>query len=433
MIRKWLVIGIILLFVGVTIAPTIAQNTERSQSTSRGNWLYVGGSGPGNFTRIQDAIDNASEGDTVFVYDDFSPYYENVVVNKTINLFGENKNTTIIDGRALGKCVYLNNTNMVNVSGFTIQNAGDGKLPGGIFLQNSKSCIISNNIFKNNNCSGVWLSGIAESNIIRDNFFIENNVGIKSWEASILSISNVITNNVIYNCLYHGILMVSSSKSIITNNLISNSGMSGIHLDGSYGNSIYQNIILNSTDYGIWVEGNNNQIQSNVIRNSIRIGIALSNSDNNFISNNNVDNNKVGIGILGYSTDNSIKNNSINKNTFGIRIYESNPLLSSTNIIQWNNIMNNSCGLFLPLAKGYVILCNNFIMNLRDIRTLMYRNSWDGNYWGRPRILPKPIVYFEHFWIIDPTYYKPGLFFLYPLLAFDWHPAQEPYEIPGLS
>ncbi len=47
---KCLAIGIILLFVGVTIAPTIAQNTEKSQSTSRGTWLYVGGSGPGNFT-----------------------------------------------------------------------------------------------------------------------------------------------------------------------------------------------------------------------------------------------------------------------------------------------------------------------------------------------------------------------------------------------
>ncbi|HIG99628.1 MAG TPA: hypothetical protein HA258_03500, partial [Thermoplasmata archaeon] len=49
MIRKWLAIGIILLFVGVTIAPTMAQDTEKSQPTSRGNWLYVGGSGPGNY------------------------------------------------------------------------------------------------------------------------------------------------------------------------------------------------------------------------------------------------------------------------------------------------------------------------------------------------------------------------------------------------
>ncbi len=67
--RKCLAIGIILLFVGVTISSSNStEHTEKSQSTSRGNWLYVGGSGPGNYTRIQDAIDDASHGDTVFVY-----------------------------------------------------------------------------------------------------------------------------------------------------------------------------------------------------------------------------------------------------------------------------------------------------------------------------------------------------------------------------
>ncbi len=65
--RKWLAIGIILLFVGTCIIPATAQDTEELQPSSRGNWLYVGGSGPGNYTKIQDAIDNASDGDSVFV------------------------------------------------------------------------------------------------------------------------------------------------------------------------------------------------------------------------------------------------------------------------------------------------------------------------------------------------------------------------------
>ena len=61
--RKWLAIGIILLFVGTCIIPAIAKNTEKPLSASRGNWLYVGGSGPGNYTRIQDAIDASNDGD----------------------------------------------------------------------------------------------------------------------------------------------------------------------------------------------------------------------------------------------------------------------------------------------------------------------------------------------------------------------------------
>ncbi len=79
---KCLAIGIILLFVGVTIAPAIAQETEKPLPTSRGNWLYVGGSGPGNYSKIQDAIDNAFDGDTIIVYS--GTYYEAITLNKQL-------------------------------------------------------------------------------------------------------------------------------------------------------------------------------------------------------------------------------------------------------------------------------------------------------------------------------------------------------------
>ncbi len=100
--KKLLAVGIILLFVGTCLVPATAQNIEKSLLTSRGNWLYVGGSGPGNYTTIQDAVDNASEGDTVFVFDDSSPYVENIVVNTSLSLIGEKKETTIINGSTIG-------------------------------------------------------------------------------------------------------------------------------------------------------------------------------------------------------------------------------------------------------------------------------------------------------------------------------------------
>ncbi|MBE3136035.1 MAG: hypothetical protein IMZ43_01355 [Thermoplasmata archaeon] len=69
LIGKGLTVSVILLFVGTCIIPSNAHDTEKpSQSTSRGNWLYVGGSGPGNYSTIQDAIDNASDSDTVYIY-----------------------------------------------------------------------------------------------------------------------------------------------------------------------------------------------------------------------------------------------------------------------------------------------------------------------------------------------------------------------------
>jgi len=65
---------------------------------NHGNTLYVGGAGPGNYSKIQDAINNASDGDTVFVCDDSSPYQENLLVNTSVYLLGENRDTTVIDG-----------------------------------------------------------------------------------------------------------------------------------------------------------------------------------------------------------------------------------------------------------------------------------------------------------------------------------------------
>ena len=44
----------------------------------------AGGTPAENFTSIQDAINASSDGDTVFVYN--GTYYENILINKTINL-----------------------------------------------------------------------------------------------------------------------------------------------------------------------------------------------------------------------------------------------------------------------------------------------------------------------------------------------------------
>ena len=154
--KKILIIGILFLFLGTCITPTIAtDNIKKSYNPiSSGNTLYVGGSGEGNYTNIQDAIDNASDGDTVFVYDESSPYNERLKIKKSINLIGENRETTIIDGGGTNSSVVQVLIDWVNISGFTIQNSGD--YGAGVYINSTRYINIIGNIILNN-WEGIYL------------------------------------------------------------------------------------------------------------------------------------------------------------------------------------------------------------------------------------------------------------------------------------
>ncbi len=107
LIRQELIYGIILFLILASVIPSFGQNVEKltHQTGSEAGILYVGGSGPGNYTKIQDAVNEAYAGDTIYVYDDSAPYFEQVVVNKSITLIGEDKNSTEINGSFLDTMV----------------------------------------------------------------------------------------------------------------------------------------------------------------------------------------------------------------------------------------------------------------------------------------------------------------------------------------
>jgi len=185
--KKCLAIGIILLFVGTCIIPAIAQDTEKPLSTSRGNWLYVGGSGPGNYTKIQDAINDSSDGDTVFVYDDLSPYTEMIILNKSIRLLGEDMNTTII-GQTVPHDNYVTlSSDSVIISDFTFSESRYY----GVWIEDASNVIIERCVFYSN-AWGVIVHMKAENISIRNCSYRSNHVtglqisgwGIKNTEVS---------------------------------------------------------------------------------------------------------------------------------------------------------------------------------------------------------------------------------------------------------
>jgi parallel beta-helix repeat protein len=195
---RFLVVGVIILFVSVGIQTAFANEYVKKSPLpiSNGNTLYVGGFGEGNYTKIQDAIDDARTGDTVFVFDENSPYFEHLKVYKSINLIGENKTTTVIDGRYKDSVVIIS-CNGVTISGFTIQNSGlDKWFDAGIFIWDRKSNIICGNILRYNSL-GILLRGVADKNIISDNTILYNLGGIALFSASynIIRRNNIIKND----------------------------------------------------------------------------------------------------------------------------------------------------------------------------------------------------------------------------------------------
>jgi parallel beta-helix repeat protein len=249
LIVKWLAVGIILLFIGVTIAPAIAQNTEKSQSTSRGNWLYVGGSGSGNYTRIQDAIDNASDGDTVFV---FSGWYRQgvVTINKRIDLIGENPNTTIYDGGFTNAFVITENN--VKVSGFNFFN------PATAICIYSNNNTIMDNIFYS--CvRGIHLFAGPSYNKINGNIF--NGIDWASIEIEWGSY-NEIVNNFIYNsATYGGLRLINNHFTLIGNNYFGNNNGCITAYDGNQ-ITICNNIFY-MNEHALYIDGRYFVIKNN--------------------------------------------------------------------------------------------------------------------------------------------------------------------------
>ena len=67
-------------------------------------------------------MDAASDNDTIFVYN--GTYDESVVVDKSLTLQGENRETTIIDACGGNKGIEITADECV-ISGFTIRNCWD--------------------------------------------------------------------------------------------------------------------------------------------------------------------------------------------------------------------------------------------------------------------------------------------------------------------
>jgi len=265
--KKLIVIGIIILLVGMSI-PSTGINVEKSTASYDGNIFYVGGSGPGNYTKIQDAINDSSKGDTVFVYN--GTFNENVKINRRISLVGEDKNNTIIDG-GKKECTIVLQWDRVNISGFTICNSGTKSENAGIDVYLGYRTNIFDNIIESN-WAGIYLYCTEFCNI-------ENNIISKNK----------------YGILTAGFEMIGEC----------------------WCNNISKNIISKNTKVGIYIgpQSFGEEISNNTLflnRVGIKIDYIWSSYLGNIIQRNNITKNLYG--LISYPTDVIITQNNFIKN-----------------------------------------------------------------------------------------------------------------------
>jgi nitrous oxidase accessory protein len=197
--------------------------------------LFVGGSGPYNYSTIQQAVDNASNGDTIFVYQ--GTYYEHVLLYKKVSLLGETRDQTIIDGSGTGNIIKIT-ADEVTVQDFTLQNGGIG-----VYIVHSSHCSVVHSKITDN-WEGIGLLNASQC-IISGNSIIKNGFeGINPVQTT----ASLFSDNTIVNHLQGIYLLESTGNSIVRNNFYSNSRGVDIQ-ESSNTNLLYHNNFFSSSEY----------------------------------------------------------------------------------------------------------------------------------------------------------------------------------------
>ncbi|KYK33784.1 MAG: hypothetical protein AYK22_06105 [Thermoplasmatales archaeon SG8-52-3] len=359
-VKKGIVFVIIILFFGAGILPStlgnIKQKTEFTICYSRGY--------------IQELINNAEVGDTINIPS--GTYYENIIINKTINLVGAGKETTILMPTSIYRDLVDITADWVNLSGFTIRKAAEDRY--GIEISSNYNTIKNNNISENYN-SGIKI--LEPYNKIIDNeIFSNNNLGIEIIDTNLNTIEgNIISSNEI------GIELIESTNNIITDNEISKNEY-GINMDyDSIANTITDNIV-NSNGFGIDIFSKNNNINGNTISNN-DCGINLEGYNNNIESNSFLND---GLYVC-TSIYNNIVDNTVNGKSLVYLENESNMIIDSNagQIILINcneitiknlNIIDTHIGIILIKSNNCLITSNQINSNIKNGIDL-YRSSYN--------------------------------------------------------
>ncbi len=222
----------ILALLALCLHLTIIFKTNDAIASANSPTLIV----PDDYPTIQEAINNANPGDTIFVRK--RTYYENIVINKSITLVGEDRENTIIDGNSVGNVVSIKTSN-VKINGFTIRNS-DPSTGCGIFIERFGNSAISNNNIRNNGV-GIQIM-LSSNNRIYENIISMNYIGVQP----IFSSGNAIYKNAIESNTFGIDIYSYSTSNFFYENIIKNNNWGISIAYYSNNNTFYHNNFINN-------------------------------------------------------------------------------------------------------------------------------------------------------------------------------------------
>lgn len=190
---------------------------------------------PKDYPTIQEAINNANLGDVIFVWKGL--YHEDVEINKTVSLLGEDRDLTVIRGSESPYAISIT-ANGVTVKDFTVIASNNTVSP--IILESAGNMLINDMI--EGGYYGVVLSGSVD-NVISGNMISNNTYGLEIRSSG----DNVISGNVIGVRQFVGIDLFSSNNNVFSGNTIYDNSGVGLILHSSFVNNIFYHNNFNNT------------------------------------------------------------------------------------------------------------------------------------------------------------------------------------------
>ena len=418
-------------------------------SSLDGAILHVGGSGPGNFTIVQDAIDNATANDTIFIYSASSPYNQIFNVTKPLHIIGEDKDTTIFLGRNFtmaDEYVIKVQAPFVTIAELTIENSRTGINPNQhgrftnllfsdvmlpLYLSGSSNNTIDDNLFVNQKTSsendGIYMYH-ANDNLIANNTMHFNGDHVVVGIHLAYGFRNTISDNTLFNCSIDAWQNDYTRNTFVGNTINGKTFVCLVNVSDTTVVDAAQVVLANchhvtvtnitfmKQQLGVFIANSHACAVTGCTFDQNYQAILVASSDNTTLFFNTIRNILPSRGLNGYSvgiclsgdTDTSVSRNSIVNNSVGLYLEYCNGTMVSHNRFRNNQgflkmmYIDSAGGVFVREGSRNSVMANNFIGNRPQASFVSGTTSWLNNYWGRPKIHPRPILGMKYtgLWIL---------------------------------